>query len=104
MHTGIFSSWVVWQVFFERYTRVLLVTSPKFPIHFLKIYGFGGVDEAFRQGLRDLGYIEGQNITIEYRHADNQRDRLPALAAELVRLPVDILVTAGENAARAAQQ
>src|SRR5439155_10973789 len=68
------------------------------------VAGFGGVDEAFRQGLRDLGYIEGQNITIEYRHADNQHDRLPALAAELVRLPVDILVTAGENAARAAQQ
>jgi putative ABC transport system substrate-binding protein len=68
------------------------------------IAGFGKVDEAFRHGLRDLGYIEGQNITIEYRHADNQRDRLPALAAELVRLPVDILVTAGENAARAAQQ
>jgi len=40
MHTGIFSSWVVWQVFFERYTRVLLVTSPKFPIHFLKIYRY----------------------------------------------------------------
>jgi putative ABC transport system substrate-binding protein len=68
------------------------------------VAGFGGVDEAFRQGLRDLGYVEGQNITIEYRHADNQRDRLPALAAELVRLPVDILVTAGENAARTAQQ
>jgi putative ABC transport system substrate-binding protein len=68
------------------------------------VAGFGKVDEAFRQGLRDLGYIEGQNITIEYRDADNQRDRLSALAAELVRLPVDNLVTAGENAARAAQQ
>ena len=59
--------------------------------------------QAFRQGLRDLGDIEGQNIVIEYRQADNQLDRLPALAAELVRLPVDVLVTAGENAARAAQ-
>ena len=68
------------------------------------VSGFGGVAEAFRQGLRDLGYVEGQNITIEYRHADNQRDRLPALAAELVRLPVDILVIPGENAARVAQQ
>src|SRR5262245_21301328 len=68
------------------------------------VAGFGKVDEAFRQGLRDLGYIEGQNITIEYRHADNQRDRLPALAAELVRLPVDVLVTGGENAARVVQQ
>jgi putative ABC transport system substrate-binding protein len=68
------------------------------------VAGFREVDEAFRQGLRDLGYIEGQNITIEYRHADNQRDRLPALAAELVRLPVDVLVTGGENAARVVQQ
>jgi len=64
----------------------------------------GGIHEAFRQGLRDLGYVEGQNLTIEYRHADTQRDRLPDLAAELVRLPVDILVAPGENAARAAQQ
>ena len=40
MHTGVSSSWVVWQVFFERYTRVLLEASPEFPIHFLKIYRF----------------------------------------------------------------
>jgi putative ABC transport system substrate-binding protein len=63
-----------------------------------------GIHEAFRQGLRDLGYIEGQNLVIESRYADTQLDRLYALAAELVRLPVDILVTPGENAARAAQQ
>src|SRR4030095_2601930 len=68
------------------------------------VAGFGTIHEAFPQGLRDLGYIEGQNITIEYRHADNQLERLADLAAELVRLPVDILVTTGENAARAAQQ
>jgi putative ABC transport system substrate-binding protein len=67
------------------------------------VAGSRGIDEAFRQGLRDLGYVEGQNLTIEYRHADNQLERLPDLAAELVRLPVDVLVTAGENAARAAQ-
>ena len=65
--------------------------------------GSGSISEAFRQGLRDLGYVEGQNIVIEYRVADTQRDRLPALAAELVRLQVDIIVTGGENAARAAQ-
>ena len=45
--------------------------------------------EAFRHGLRDLGYVEGRNIAIEYRFADGQADRLPALVAELVRLPVD---------------
>src|SRR5712691_8284168 len=68
------------------------------------VAGSGRIHEAFRQGLRDLGYVEGQNITIEYRHADNQLDRLANLAAELVRLPVDVLVTPGENAARVAQQ
>ena len=66
--------------------------------------GSGRIPEAFRQGLRDLGYVEGQNLTIESRFAEGQLERLPELAAELVRLPVDILVTAGENAARVAQQ
>ena len=53
--------------------------------------------EAFRQGLRELGYVEGKNIVIEYRYAEGQRDRLPTLAAELVRLNVDIIVSAGGN-------
>ena len=48
--------------------------------------------EAFRRSLRELGYIEGQNIAIEYRYAEGQRDRFPELAAELVRLKVDIIV------------
>jgi putative ABC transport system substrate-binding protein len=48
--------------------------------------------EEFRQGLRDLGYVEGQNIAIEYRYAEGRRDRLPDLAVELVRLKVDIIV------------
>jgi len=60
--------------------------------------------EAFRQGLRDLGYVEGQNLVIEYRYAEGKFERFPALAAELVRLPVDVIVTGGVNAARAAQQ
>jgi putative ABC transport system substrate-binding protein len=49
--------------------------------------------DAFRQGLRDLGYVEGQNILIEYRSAEGDLARLPALAAELVRLKVDVLVS-----------
>src|SRR5262245_26402952 len=50
--------------------------------------------EAFRQGLRELGYREGENIAIEYRYADGRVERLPDLAAELVRLPVDVIVAA----------
>jgi putative tryptophan/tyrosine transport system substrate-binding protein len=57
--------------------------------------------EAFRQGLRDLGYIEGQNIVVEYRHEDRKFERLPEMAAELVRLKVDVLVSVTTNAALA---
>jgi putative ABC transport system substrate-binding protein len=60
--------------------------------------------EAFRQGLRELGYIEGKSILVEYRYADGKFDRLPALAAELVRLKVDIIVTAGPQATRPAKE
>jgi putative ABC transport system substrate-binding protein len=63
--------------------------------------------EAFRQSLRELGYIEGQNIAIEYRSAEGKAERLPGLAAELVRLHVDIMVTGsttGTLAAKAATQ
>ena len=51
--------------------------------------------EAFRQRLRELGYVEGKNIVIEYRYAGGKEDRFPDLAAELVRLKVDVIVTAG---------
>src|SRR5258706_6400635 len=51
--------------------------------------------EAFRQGLRELGYLEGKNIVIEFRYGEDKLDRVPALAAELVRLNVDVIVTAG---------
>jgi putative ABC transport system substrate-binding protein len=56
--------------------------------------------EAFRQGLRDLGYVEGKSIVIEYRWAEEKFDRLPALAAELVRLKLDVIVTAGPQSTR----
>jgi len=59
--------------------------------------------ELFRQALRDLGYREGENLHLEYRRTEGRRERLSALAAELVRLPVDVLVTLGVVAARAAQ-
>jgi putative ABC transport system substrate-binding protein len=55
------------------------------------------LDDAFRQGLRDLGYVEGQNLAIEYRWADWKPDRASALAAELVRLNVDVIVCIGGN-------
>jgi len=59
--------------------------------------------EAFQQGLRDLGYIEGQNITIEYRYAEGMAERLPNLVAELVQLKVDIIVVGGSPATQAAK-
>ena len=59
--------------------------------------------ETFRQGLRALGHIEGQNIVIEYRFTDGRFDRLPELAAELVRLKVDVLIANTTNAALAAK-
>jgi len=60
--------------------------------------------DAFRQGLRDLGYVETKNIIIEWRFAEANPDRLPGLGAELVRLPVEIIVTAGPASNRAAKQ
>ena len=65
---------------------------------------YGAYNEAFLQGLRQLGYVAGQNILIEYRYADGKADRLPELAAELVRLKVDVIVTASASAVRAARK
>jgi putative ABC transport system substrate-binding protein len=62
------------------------------------------LDEAFRQGLRELGYVDGQNIAIEHRAPDWKYERLPALAAELVRLKVDVIVAASPPATEAARQ
>ncbi len=80
-----------------------------------KVYRIGYLDqgsaarsrpyfEAFRQGLRDLGWVEGQNIAIEGRFAEGKTDQLPTLAAELVRLKVDLIVTSNTPAALAAKQ
>ena len=60
--------------------------------------------EAFRQGLRDLGYVEGQSIAIEYRWAEGHEDRLPELATELVGLKVDVIVTTGTPGTLAAKR
>src|SRR5262245_36342758 len=60
--------------------------------------------EAFRQGLRDLGYVEGRNLVIEFRDAEGKFDRLPALAAELVALKVDVIMAPNKVLALAAKQ
>jgi len=60
--------------------------------------------EAFRQGLRELGYVEGKNIVVEYRWAEGKIERLPDLATELVRLKVDVIVTASSTVTRAAKE
>ncbi len=70
------------------------LSEPRFP-RFL---------QAFRQGLRELGYVEGQNIAIEFRWAEGKYDRLPGLAAELVRLKVNVIVASGPPAIQAAKQ
>ncbi len=73
------------------YLAAALAANPHFP-------------EGFRQGLRDLGYVESRNIVIEYRSAEGQLERLPDLAAELVRLKVDVLVSEGTPPTLAAKQ
>ena len=61
-------------------------------------------NEAFRQGLRELGYVEGKNIIVEWRFAEGKLDRVPALAAELVRLNVNVIVTGGSGSTRPANE
>ena len=66
--------------------------------------GMAGLLEAFRQELNKLGWIEGKNITIEYRFAEGKNDRLPELAADLVRLKVDLIVATGGSVPLAAKK
>jgi len=72
------------------------ILSPGFP-------GPSPLLDAFRQGLRELGYVEGQNIAIEYRFAENKPEPLPDLAAELVRLKVDVILAINTPAVQAAK-
>jgi putative ABC transport system substrate-binding protein len=78
-------------------------------VHRIGFLGFGsaaagsGSVESLRQGLRELGYVEGRNLTLEYRYAEGRQERLADLAAELVRLPVDLIVTSTTLGVRAAQ-
>ncbi len=66
--------------------------------------GSAGLLEVFRQEMRKLGWIEGKNITIEYRFAEHKRERVPELAADLVRRKVDLIVVAGTPSALAAKK
>jgi putative ABC transport system substrate-binding protein len=60
--------------------------------------------EAFKQGLQERGYVEGRNIVLEYRYAEGNVDRLPPLAAELVQLTLNVIVTTSGNSAHAVTQ
>jgi len=64
----------------------------------------GSIVEAFRQGLRDLGYVEGKNITVEYRYPGTEPERLPSFVSELIRLKVDALITSSTAVIRAAKE
>src|SRR5271167_1275290 len=64
---------------------------------------FASLVRAFRRGLNETGYVEGSNVAIEYRWAEGQNDRLPALAVDLVRRQATVIVTSGIQAAQAAK-
>jgi putative ABC transport system substrate-binding protein len=94
--------------FFVTLAFILLVTllaadaQPSTNVHRIGWLSGGGRDpfvEAFLEGMRTLGYVEGQNFVMEYREAEGQYERLPALAAELVRLPVEVLLAVGSTPA-----
>lgn len=73
-------------------------------IGYLKLEARGAREDAFRQGLRERGYVEGKEVRIEWRFADGKIDQLSHLASELVRLNVDVIVTGGNEAIGAAKE
>lgn len=82
--------------------RALAQSTPKIPR--IGIIDNGAIWDAFRNGLRELGYVEGQNIALEYRDANGVPDRLVKAATELARLPVDVIAVYGSPASVAAKQ
>src|SRR6266567_1327120 len=101
--------------FLTLYAVLFALCSPASAQQTGKIFRIGFLDgstasgsavlvEAFRQELSKLGWMEGKNITIEYRFAEQKNERLPELAADLVRLKVDLIVTAGSPSASAAKK
>jgi putative tryptophan/tyrosine transport system substrate-binding protein len=81
----------------ERVRRIGVLETTSLPLNAANF-------EAFRQALRELGYIEGRNLVIEYRSAEGRPERFPELAMELVRLNCDLIITRGTPAALAAKQ
>jgi len=79
-------------------------TRPRVGVLTLGVPSSAPLAQAFRQGLRELGYVEGQSVALEYRFAQGKAERLPAMAVELVRLKVDVIVTESTAAAVAAKQ
>ena len=98
--------WLVAIILLATVPRAGAQQQPKIPrIGFLASFGAGPDprSQALRQGLRELGYAEGKNITIEYRYAAGDSDRLIEFAAEFVRLKVDVIVSGSTIAVRAAK-
>ena len=84
----------------------LTSAQPSTKVHRIAVLGNENTPpwEAFRQGLRELGYVDGANVRIEWRWSEGKTDRLPSLAAELVTLKPDVIVASGTQAVRAAKQ
>jgi putative ABC transport system substrate-binding protein len=93
--------WILASIVFSACHAEAQQTSKVYRIAFLRIAAPPeSYLQAFREGLKDLGYVEGKNIIIEYHYADGKRDQLPAIIAQLVRLPVDIIVVDGSTPTR----